>query len=72
MSVSIFSYRGEVTVGLMVDAALVPDPNEIVTQLEREIDALGQLETAHRRHSPRRHRDDGDAHTRAGKEPSSA
>ncbi len=30
MSVSIFSYRGEVTVGLMVDAALVPDPEPIV------------------------------------------
>ena len=26
MSVSIFSYRGEVTVGLMVDAALIPEP----------------------------------------------
>src|SRR5450755_4338715 len=27
------SYRGDVTVGLMVDAALVPDPGEIVTRL---------------------------------------
>ena len=27
MSVSIFSYRGEVTVGLMVDAAMIPDPD---------------------------------------------
>ncbi len=43
MSVSIFSYRGEVTVGLMVDAALVPDPGEIVRQLEREVRALGRL-----------------------------
>jgi len=43
MSVSIFSYRGEVTVGLMVDAALVPDPEHIVTQLERELRALGRL-----------------------------
>jgi diacylglycerol O-acyltransferase / wax synthase len=51
MSVSIFSYCGEVTVGLMVDAALVPDPNQIVTQLEREVAALARLE-----HEPRRGR----------------
>jgi diacylglycerol O-acyltransferase / wax synthase len=54
MSVSIFSYRGEVTVGLMVDTELVPDPDEIVTQLERELFALGQLELRTRRRSPRR------------------
>ena len=40
MSVSIFSYRGEVTVGLMVDAALIPDPHHVVTQLELELEAL--------------------------------
>ena len=43
MSVSIFSYRGEVTVGLMVDAALVPDPGVIVSQLERELKSLGRI-----------------------------
>ncbi len=43
MSVSIFSYRGEVTVGLMVDAVLIPDPGEIVRQLEQELRALGGL-----------------------------
>ena len=43
MSVSIFSYRGEVTIGLMVDAALIPDPDRIVTQLRRELRALGRL-----------------------------
>jgi diacylglycerol O-acyltransferase / wax synthase len=43
MSVSIFSYCGEVTVGLMVDAALVPDPSEIMVQLEHELKALGKL-----------------------------
>jgi WS/DGAT/MGAT family acyltransferase len=43
MSVSIFSYRGEVTVGLMVDAALIPDPEQIVTQTEQEIRELGNL-----------------------------
>jgi diacylglycerol O-acyltransferase len=53
MSVSIFSYRGEVTVGLMVDAALVPDPEEIVTQLERELKALGSIKPVRRRRSGR-------------------
>ena len=42
MSVSIFSYRGEVTVGLMVDAAMIPDPDHVVTQLERELEALAE------------------------------
>ncbi|MGH2985054.1 MAG: WS/DGAT domain-containing protein, partial [Solirubrobacterales bacterium] len=37
MSVAIFSYAGEVTVGLMVDAGLVPDPEAIVSAFEREI-----------------------------------
>lgn len=44
MSISIFSYRGDVTVGLMVDAALVPDPDRIVSELERELDALDRLD----------------------------
>jgi hypothetical protein len=52
MSVSIFSYRGEVTVGLMVDAALVPDPDRIVTQLEQELRALGRLSRGSRRRTP--------------------
>jgi hypothetical protein len=43
MSVSIFSYRGEVTVGLMVDAALIPDPEHVVAALERELEVLGDL-----------------------------
>ena len=49
MSVSIYSYRGEVTVGLMVDAALVPDPDQIVVALARELDALAMLKTRRRR-----------------------
>lgn len=44
MSISIFSYRGEVTVGLMVDAAMVPDPDRVVAEFERE---LGELVVAH-------------------------
>jgi WS/DGAT/MGAT family acyltransferase len=49
MSVSIFSYRGEVTVGLMVDAALIPDPDKIAVQLERELRALGRISRQHQR-----------------------
>ena len=61
MSVSIFSYRGEVTVGLMVDAALVPDPGQVVAQLELELEALAHLAprslpTAARRRSLKRGR----------------
>lgn len=37
MSVSIFSYRGEVTIGLMVDAALVPKPQQIIDALVPEL-----------------------------------
>ena len=43
MSVAIFSYRGEVTVGLMVDAKLVPDPELIVSGLEAELEVLAAL-----------------------------
>jgi diacylglycerol O-acyltransferase / wax synthase len=49
MSVSIYSYRGEVTVGLMVDATLIPDPDQIVTALESELAALAQLPASVRR-----------------------
>ena len=41
MSISIFSYHGQVTVGLMVDAALVPDPQHVVDELELELAQLG-------------------------------
>jgi diacylglycerol O-acyltransferase len=49
MSVSIYSYRGEITVGLMVDATLVPEPGEIVTRLEEELDAISALPVHARR-----------------------
>ena len=52
MSVSIFSYRGEVTVGLMVDAKLIPNPDEIVRQLEDELHSLGQVGATTRRSRP--------------------
>jgi diacylglycerol O-acyltransferase len=43
MSVSIFSYRGEVTIGLLVDAGLVPDPQAIMRHSEQELAALARL-----------------------------
>jgi diacylglycerol O-acyltransferase / wax synthase len=43
MSVTIFSYAGEITVGLAVDAGLIPDPERIVTAFESELEALLRL-----------------------------
>ena len=43
MSISIFSYCGEITIGLMVDAGLVSDPGAIVDQLERELQFMRGL-----------------------------
>lgn len=54
MSVSIFSYCGAVTVGLMVDSALIPDPDAITDQLEEELQALAELEPTIRRARVRR------------------
>ncbi|MGA2924683.1 MAG: wax ester/triacylglycerol synthase family O-acyltransferase [Solirubrobacteraceae bacterium] len=48
MGISIFSYNGGVTVGLQVDAGLVPDPDTIIAAYEDEVEALRQL-AAHRR-----------------------
>ena len=54
MSISIFSYRGEVTVGLMVDATLIPEPDQIVTALEQELDTLRHLNPLRRPKRTRR------------------
>jgi WS/DGAT/MGAT family acyltransferase len=43
MTISIFSYNGELTVGLMADAGLIPDPDELVADFERELQALLDL-----------------------------
>ena len=43
MSISIFSYCDEITIGLMVDAGLVPDPGAIIDQLERELQFMRGL-----------------------------
>jgi len=39
-SVSIFSYDGQVTIGFMVDAGLIPVPEEIVAAVDEELAAL--------------------------------
>jgi diacylglycerol O-acyltransferase / wax synthase len=43
MSVSIFSYAGSVTIGVMTDAGLVPDPAAIVSAFTEELAALSSL-----------------------------
>jgi hypothetical protein len=40
MSVSIFSYAGDVSIGFLVDAGLVPDPDALVQRVGDELDAL--------------------------------
>jgi diacylglycerol O-acyltransferase len=40
MTVSIFSYAGEVTVGFMADVAVVPDPRPLVKAFDRELRTL--------------------------------
>jgi diacylglycerol O-acyltransferase / wax synthase len=40
MTVSIFSYAGEVTVGFMADVAVVPDPQPLVKAFDRELRTL--------------------------------
>lgn len=46
VTVSIFSYAGSITVGLMTDAGLVPDPEAIVAAFESEMEALLRLKRA--------------------------
>jgi diacylglycerol O-acyltransferase len=43
MSIAILSYAGEITIGLMVDEGLIPDPERIIHALEREVEALFRL-----------------------------
>lgn len=54
LSVSIFSYRGEVTIGVMADATLIPHPGEIATGVQRQIEELGEIAAPARRRRSRR------------------
>ena len=40
MTVSIFSYQGEVTAGFMADTGLVPDPQPLVAAFDAELKRL--------------------------------
>jgi len=50
MGINIFSYNGGITVGLQVDAGLIPDPDTIIADYEREVETLRKL--ARRRRNP--------------------
>ena len=43
MGISIVSYAGEVTIGLMADEALVPEPARVVDEFHAEFDDLGRV-----------------------------
>lgn len=43
MSLSIFSYNGEVTIAVAADAALIPDPGRIATLIDEEFHKLTDL-----------------------------
>jgi diacylglycerol O-acyltransferase len=43
IGVSIMSYAGNVTLGVITDAGLVPDPGVITRQFAREFDQLAAL-----------------------------
>jgi hypothetical protein len=46
LGVSIFSYAGQVTVGVSVDAGLVPDPHKLVSGFQDELRALASAATS--------------------------
>jgi diacylglycerol O-acyltransferase len=43
MGIDMMSYNGAVTVSLQVDAGLIPDPDTIIADYEREVETLRQL-----------------------------
>jgi len=42
LGLSIFSYAGHVTLGVAADAALVPEPRELIEDFEAELDSLAE------------------------------
>jgi len=48
MGIDMTSYNGGVVVSLQVDAGLIPDPETIIADYEREIDTLRRLAPRHR------------------------
>jgi hypothetical protein len=45
LGISIFSYAGSVTIGVMADAGLVPDPNALVAEVDAELAAVREAVT---------------------------
>jgi diacylglycerol O-acyltransferase / wax synthase len=54
MTVSIFSYMGEVTVGFMTDTGVVPDPQPLVGAFDAELRALCRGTRTRKRRTPAR------------------
>lgn len=48
MTMSLFSYRGHVTVGLLSDVGVLSDPQAVAARVALEIEALGRLKPARR------------------------
>jgi hypothetical protein len=46
LGVSIFSYAGAVTLGVLADVSLIPDPQVLVDALERELELLAAVDVA--------------------------
>jgi hypothetical protein len=43
MGIDMMSYNGAVTVSVQVDAGLIPDPDTIIADFEREVETLRKL-----------------------------
>jgi hypothetical protein len=46
VGVSIFSYAGQVTVGVAVDAGVVSDPHRLVSAFQAELGTLAEIASA--------------------------
>ena len=47
LGISILSYAGEITLGVAVDANLIPDPNQILEGIEAELEAMHEWAANH-------------------------
>ena len=54
MGIDMMSYNGGLVVSLQVDAGLVPDPETIIADYEREVETLRKLARARVRRAERR------------------
>jgi hypothetical protein len=47
LGISILSYAGEITMGVVEDANLIPDPNQILEGIEAELEAMREKAVNH-------------------------